>query len=297
MRIAVTTDSGSGISRAEAKELNVMVAPLPIVIDGREYLEGVNISREDFFKYLREGAKISTSMPSLGFLSEMWDKALADCDAVIHIPLSSGLSGSCQAAKMLADDDDYEGKVFVCDNHKLSVTQRHSVFDALKLIELGFSPEEIVEKLEAATENNAIYIAFDTLACLKRGGRIQPGVATIGALLNIKPVLVIPNGDKLGVHKLARNKAKAHDAILQALKDDLTNRFNDPLCKSSKLYIAYSDTPDVAEEFKRKMDAFFPDRADREIDIQPLPYALATHIGPGGVGGGVYYKGAIPEVM
>ena len=193
MKIAIVTDSNSGITQAQAGELGIFVLPMPFMINGETFEEDINLTQEEFYKRQAEDADISTSQPSPQDVTDLWDKLLAEgYDQIVHIPMSSGLSGSCQTARMLADD--YEGKVFVVNNQRISVTQRRSALDAKELAEAGFHGEQIFEILERVKMESSIYITVDTLKFLKKGGRITPAAAALGTLLRIKPVLQIQGG-------------------------------------------------------------------------------------------------------
>ena len=194
MKIAIMTDSNSGITQSQAKELGLYVLPMPFTIDGKDYFEDINLTQKEFYEKLREGSDISTSQPSPEAVTDMWDMLLKEYDQVVHIPMSSGLSGSFQTARMLSED--YEGKVEVVNNQRISVTQRQSVLDAKKLAENGMDAGQIREKLEKEKFESSIYITVDTLKYLKKGGRITPAAAALGTLLRIKPVLQI-QGEKL----------------------------------------------------------------------------------------------------
>ena len=200
-KIAIVTDSNSGIVQAEAKELGIYVIPMPFMIDGKDYLEEINLTQEEFYQKLTEGAEISTSMPSPGSVTDLWDELLKEYDEIVYIPMSSGLSSSCQTAIMLADD--YDGKVVVVNNQRISVTMRQSVLDAMELAEAGKSAAEIQTILEEQKMESSIYIMLNTLTYLKRGGRITPAAAALGTLLKIKPVLQL-QGEKLDAFAKAR---------------------------------------------------------------------------------------------
>ena len=194
MNIAIVTDSNSGITQQQGKELGISVIPMPFMIDGKTYFEDIDLNQKDFYQMLASGADISTSQPSPEAVTDMWDRLLEEHEAVVHIPMSSGLSGSCQTAMMLAQD--YEGRVFVVNNQRISVTQRQSVLDAMAMAEKGYTAEQIKTRLEETKFDSSIYITVDTLKYLKKGGRITPAAAALGTLLRIKPVLTI-QGEKL----------------------------------------------------------------------------------------------------
>ena len=284
--IAVMTDSNCGIMPEEGRKLGIHVIPMPVIIDGRTYFEGVDITAEDFYKKQAAGAEITTSQPSPGDVTAMWDKLLKDYDQVIFIPMSSGLSTTCQTAVMLSDDDTYSGKVFVVDNHRISVPQLQSVYDAGALAEEGKTAAEIKEILEKEALDASIYIAVDTLEYLKKGGRITPAAAAIGTVLRLKPVLTIQGG-KLDSHAKTRGMKSAFRTMLQAVKDDIYSRFSH-LKEQSVLKVGIANTPmdpDALEAFRSEMKKNFP---DMELVYSPLTMSIGTHIGTGGLGIGVF---------
>ena len=222
MKIAIVTDSNSGITQAQAGELGIFVLPMPFMINGETFEEDINLTQEEFYKRQAEDADISTSQPSPQDVTDLWDKLLAEgYDQIVHIPMSSGLSGSCQTARMLADD--YEGKVFVVNNQRISVTQRRSALDAKELAEAGFHGEQIFEILERVKMESSIYITVDTLKFLKKGGRITPAAAALGTLLRIKPVLQI-QGEKLDSFSKVRTMKQARAVMLAAAESGLRIR-------------------------------------------------------------------------
>ena len=284
--IAVMTDSNCGIMPEEGRKLGIHVISMPVIIDGRTYFEGVDITAEDFYKKQAAGAEITTSQPSPGDVTAMWDKLLKDYDQVIFIPMSSGLSNTCQTAVMLSDDDTYSGKVFVVDNHRISVPQLQSVYDAGALAEEGKTAAEIKEILEKEALDASIYIAVDTLEYLKKGGRITPAAAAIGTVLRLKPVLTIQGG-KLDSHAKTRGMKSAFRTMLQAVKDDIYSRFSH-LKEQGVLKVGIANTPmdpDALEAFRSEMKKNFP---DMELVYSPLTMSIGTHIGTGGLGIGVF---------
>ncbi len=214
-KVAILTDSNSGILQAEAEELGIQVVPMPFMIEGKTFYEGIDLTQEDFYKKLAENVEISTSMPEPGSVMDLWDKLLETHDEVVYIPMSSGLSSSCETAMMLAQD--YDGKVQVVNNQRISVTMRQSVLDALELAEEGRSAAEIKKILEDAKFDSSIYIMVDTLYYLKKGGRITPAAAAFGELLKIKPVLQI-QGEKLDAFAKARTVKKAKQIMIKAIQ-------------------------------------------------------------------------------
>lgn len=284
MRIAVITDSNSGMSSEEAERLGVFVVPMPVVVDGETFYEGKNLTQEDFFKSLAEGKDITTSQPSPGDILNLWDSVFKKgYDEIVYIPMSSGLSNSYASAAMLAAD--YEGRVQVVDNHRISIPQRSSVEDALSLAEKGKSGAEIKKILEVAAYDASIYIAVDTLEYLKKGGRITPATAAIGSVLHIKPILSI-QGDKLDACTKARGMKRCRVKLIEALKYDLIHRFSDG--DMSKVRIGTAGTvlnPEQAEEWRREVSAAFP---GYEVVYEDLGLSIATHTGPEAVAAGVY---------
>ena len=275
MKIAAATDSNSGITQDQAKQLGVHVLPMPFIIDGQMYYEGVDLTHEEFFRRMEEGADITTSQPSPGEVTDFWDKLLEEYDAVVYIPMSSGLSGSCQTAMLLAED--YEGKVYVVNNQRISVTQMQSVLDARDLIKKGYAAAQIRNILEETKFDSSIYVTVTTLKYLKKGGRITPAAAMLGTLLQIKPVLTI-QGEKLEAFSKARTLKQGKTIMMTALKKDLETRFHDPEARHTWLEIAYTCSDEMAQEFKETVAEIYP---DANICIAPLSLSIACHIGPG----------------
>lgn len=275
-KIAVVTDSNSGITQQAAKELGVFVLPMPFYINEELFLEDITLTQEEFYKKLKEDADISTSQPTPLDVTELWDKVLEEYDELVYIPMSSGLSNSCETAMALARD--YEGKVFVVDNQRISVTQRQSVLDALKLIGEGKEGAEVKEMLEKTKLSASIYITLETLKYLKKGGRITPAAAAIGTILNLKPVLQI-QGEKLDAYAKSRGKIKAKKIMLEAIHKDLENRFPEEW-KEGRMAIqaAYTGNPEEAAEWKKEIEAEFP---GMEIHMDPLSLSVSCHIGYG----------------
>ena len=276
MKVAVVTDSNSGITQAQAKEMGVYVLPMPFMIDGTEYLEDINLTQKEFYEHLSGDHDVSTSQPSPETILNLWEKLLEEYDAVVHIPMSSGLSSSCQTAKMLADD--FDGKVQVADNHRISVTQRQSALDAKELAAKGMCAAEIKEKLEAVKFDSSIYITLDTLKYLKKGGRITPAAAALGTLLRLKPVLTV-QGEKLDAFAKARTMKQAKSMMVAAITKDLEERFGDRTGKNVHLAVAHTDNQEEADEFAKELRELFP--ATGEIVIAPLSLSVSCHIGPG----------------
>jgi len=244
------------------------------MIDGTTYYEDINLSQEQFYELLRDGADISTSQPTPGSVLELWEGLLEEYDEIVHIPMSSGLSGSCQSAMMLAGE--YDGRVHVVNNQRISVTLRQSILDAKALAEKGKTGEEIKEILEADKFNSSIYIMLDTLQYLKKGGRITPAAAAIGAVLRLKPVLTI-QGEKLDAFAKARTANQGKSMMIHAIKSDIENRLGGDY-KNVWLQVAYSHDLAAAEVLKKEVEEAFP---DVEIHMDPLSLSVACHIGPG----------------
>ena len=276
MKVAVVTDSNSGITQAQAKEMGVYVLPMPFMIDGTEYLEDINLTQKEFYEHLSGDHDVSTSQPSPETILNLWEKLLEEYDAVVHIPMSSGLSSSCQTAKMLADD--FDGKVQVADNHRISVTQRRSVQDALDMAAAGMDAEAICKKLEETGLDSTIYITVDTLKYLKKGGRITPAAAALGTLLRLKPVLTI-QGEKLDAFSKTRGKNSAKKIMLKAMADDLEGRFKECAEKGRvHMEAAYAGNREEAEEWAKLIQETYP---QFDFHMDPLSLSVACHIGQG----------------
>lgn len=276
MKIAVITDSNSGITQAQAKEMGIFVLPMPFMIDGKEYFEDINLTQKEFYERLKDGSDISTSQPSPEAVMALWNEVLKEYDQIVHIPMSSGLSSSMQTAKMLAED--YEGKVEVVNNQRISVTQRQSALDARELTERGMDARQIREKLEEVKFDSSIYITVDTLKYLKKGGRITPAAAALGTLLRLKPVLQI-QGEKLDAFAKARTMKQAKSIMITAISKDLEERFGDASGSNIHLEIAHTENEEAAVELKKELRGLFPKTG--EIVISPLSLSVSCHIGPG----------------
>lgn len=277
-RIAVITDSNSGINFEDAKELGIKVLPMPFLIDGKTYFEEISLSQEEFFEKLENDVDISTSQPSPESVMKIWDEALEEADEVVYIPMSSGLSSSCHTALMLADD--YDGKVQVVDNQRISVTQRQSVLDAMELAKRGLTAVQIKEKLEKVKFESSIYIMLDTLKYLKKGGRITPAAAAFGSALRLKPVLTI-QGEKLDAYAIAKTKKQGVKKMLAAIEDDINKRFGGTdHMENIHMEIAHTKNPDAAEDLKQQIIEKF---GVTEVDLYPLSLSIACHIGPGSI--------------
>lgn len=277
-RIAVITDSNSGINFEDAKELGIKVLPMPFLIDGKTYFEEISLSQEEFFEKLENDVDISTSQPSPESVMKIWDEALEEADEVVYIPMSSDLSSSCHTALMLADD--YDGKVQVVDNQRISVTQRQSVLDAMELAKRGLTAVQIKEKLEKVKFESSIYIMLDTLKYLKKGGRITPAAAAFGSALRLKPVLTI-QGEKLDAYAIAKTKKQGVKKMLTAIEDDINKRFGGTdHMENIHMEIAHTKNPEAAEDLKQQIIEKF---GVTEVDLYPLSLSIACHIGPGSI--------------
>lgn len=273
-KIAVVTDSNSSMSLKEAKSMGVFFISMPFFIDGEVYFEEKDLTQEKFYELLKNDIDISTSQPSPGEVTSLWDEILKEYDEIVHIPMSSALSSSFQTANMLAQD--YDRKVFVVDNRRISVTQRNSVLDALSMIEKGYDGQKIKEILEREGLEASIYIALETLKYLKKGGRITPAAAMIGTVLNLKPVLQIQGG-KLDSYAKARGIKQAERIVIEAVKKDIQERF-----AGEKVVIdaAYSGSKEHGEKWREKVQKAFP---EYEIHVAPLSLNVACHIGDGAI--------------
>ena len=275
--VAIVTNSNSGISQAEGKELGIYVIPMPFLVDGKLYFEDVDMNKEQFYHFLENDADLSTSQPSPGDVMDLWDKLLKEYDEIVHIPMSSGLSASCSTALGLARD--YDGKVQVVDNQRISVTMQQSVMDAKHLVAAGKSAAQIKEILEKEALESSIYLMVDTLKYLKKGGRITPSAALLGSALNLKPILQI-QGDKLDAYKKVRGVKAAKKNMLEAMKKDVEGRFSDYVTKGQlKLHVAYTTDEETARQWKEEVQSVFPDIAISRMD--PLSFSVTCHTGPG----------------
>ena len=282
---AIMTDSNCGIMPDEGRDLGIYVLPMPLIIDGQTYYEGVDITLDEFFKRQISGADITTSQPSPGDVEAMWTDLLRTYDEIVFIPMSGGLSSTCQTALILSEEEPFRGRVFVVDNRRISVTQAQSVLDAKLLAEEGKTASQIKEILEAEALDASIYIAVDTLEYLKKGGRITAAAAAIGTVLKLKPVLTI-QGDKLDSYAKARGLKSAFRTMLNAVKNDISSRFSH-LREDGVLKVGIANTlmePEKLELFSNEMKESFP---DMELFYLPLTMSIGTHTGPGALGIGV----------
>lgn len=274
-KIAVVTDSNSGITQRQAAEYGVYVLPMPFMIDDETFYEDINLDQKRFYEKLEGGADVVTSQPSPDSVLTLWEKLLKDYDEIVHIPMSSGLSGSCQSAVMLARD--FDGKVQVVNNQRISVTQRQSVLDAKLLAEKGESAARIKEILEQDKFNSSIYIMLDTLYYLKKGGRITPAAAAIGTILKLKPVLQI-QGEKLDAFAKARTTNQGKQIMINAIQNDMETRFGGARADNIWLQVAYTKDDKAAEQFAEELKEHF---GEFDMVCNPLSLSVACHIGPG----------------
>ena len=272
--IAIVTDSNCGMSPAQVKDLGIYMLPMPFFIDDKEYLEDIDMNQSEFFQHLEQnpGCKVSTSQPTPESVTTLWDKLLKDYDEIVHIPMSSGLSSSMQTARMLAED--YDGRVRVVNNQRISGTLRFSAIEAIQQAKNGLSADEIGTWLEKTRFDSSIYITVATLKYLKQGGRITPAAAALGTMLRLKPVLQI-QGEKLDAFSKARTMTQAKSTMTKAIKDDIADRFGEKI----NLDVIHSHNLEAAEEFRKEVLTTFPNIG--EVNIFPLSLSVSCHIGPG----------------
>ena len=271
-KIAIVTDSNSGITQQEAKRLGISVIPMPFYINEQMFLEDITLSQPEFYEYLAQDADIKTSMPAVGDVLDLWDRLLKDYDEIVHLPMSSGLSSTCETAAALAAD--YSGRVQVVDNKRISWSLKQTVLEAMEMAEKGMSASEIRGVLERDALQSSIYIAVDTLKYLKKGGRVTPAAASIGTVLNIKPVLQIQGG-KLDAYAKVRGMKQAKKKMLEAMEADINGRF-----AGQKVYIrgAYTCTEEEMAEWKHEIEERFP---GYDVYLDRLSLSVSCHIGAG----------------
>lgn len=274
-KIAVVTDSNSGITQTEALECGIKVLPMPFMINEETFYEDITLTQTEFYEKLESGANVVTSQPSPESVMKLWDEILKEHDEIVYIPMSSGLSGSCQSAIMLSED--YDGRVQVVNNQRISVTQRQSALDAKLLAERGMDAAQIKDFLEKDKYNSSIYIMLDTLYYLKKGGRITPAAAAIGTMLKLKPVLTI-QGDKLDAFAKARTSNQGKSIMINAIRNDMENRFGGAKADNIWLEVAYTKNEDTMRQFVAELEKEFP---GFDIVANPLSLSVACHIGPG----------------
>lgn len=272
-KVAIVTDSNAGIRQKEAKELGIFVLPMPFTIDDQTYYEDINLTHEEFFEKQLSGAEIFTSQPVVGNVKELWDQILNDYDEIVHIPMSSGLSGSCQTAMMLSQE--YDNRVFVVNSQRISVTQKYDVIDAKRLADQGKSGQEICDILTKNKLNASIYITVNTLDYLKKGGRITPAAALLGGMLKIKPILQI-QGEKLDSFAKTRTMARGTKIMKEAIAKDIKERFGDDY-HNVHICVAYTYDEEPALELKKELEEIYP---GENIICDPLSLSVSCHIGP-----------------
>ena len=275
-KISIMTDSNSGITQEEAGALGIKVLPMPFLIDGQTYFENISLTQEEFYRWLEQDIDISTSQPSPESVLDAWEELLQESDSIVHIPMSSGLSGSCQTAKMLAEE--FDGRVQVVDNQRISVTQKQSVMDALYLAEQGKTASEIREYLEKVKFESSIYIMLDTLKYLKKGGRITPAAAALGSALRLKPVLQI-QGEKLDAFSIARTKKQGVSKMLSAMENDIKERFGGmENIQNIHLSVAHTNNEEAAKDLAEEVRKRF---GVEDVVTDPLSLSISCHIGSG----------------
>ena len=279
-KIAIITDSNSGITNKLANEIDVFVLPMPFIVNGNSYFENINFTQKEFYDAMKNNAEISTSQPSPSDVIDLWDKLLKEYDTIIHIPMSSALSSSYNTARVLSND--YNNRVFIVDNRRISITQKQSVLDAVKLKKQGFSANEIKNKLEEFAYQASIYLAVNDLKYLKKGGRITSTAATIGSVLNIKPILQI-QGDKIDAFSKARGMKIAEKKLIEAVNIDLENRFKN--LDNINIAVAYSGDDIIGKNWLQKVKHAFP---NYDIDCDILSLSISCHTGEGALGIGIY---------
>ena len=277
-KTAIMTDTNSGITPEAAKESGILLLKMPFIVDGKEYTEYGEMSYNEFFEALESGAEVSTSQPSPAALMDAWDETLENYDSVVYFPMSSGLSGTCETAKALAAD--YDGRVFVVDNKRISVTLYTSVFNAVKLANNGVSAKEIADISENEASEQSVYVSVNTLEYLKKSGRVTTAGAAIGTLLGIKPVLQIQGG-KLDAYKKVRGMKAATEAMLDGIENDRNTRFKD---ERVEIRAAYSGDLNAGKEWQQEVAKRFP---DLEIELDALPLSISCHVGGGALGIGI----------
>ncbi|MDE5714994.1 MAG: DegV family protein [Anaeroplasmataceae bacterium] len=280
MKVAIVSDSNSGITQKEAEELGIKVVPMPFTIDGEEYFEDINLTQEQFYKFLLGDVNVSTSQPSIGFVMSLWDELLKEYDQIVYIPMSSGLSESCATA-LRAAKADYEGKVFVVDNQRISVTQRLSVLDAIELAKKGYTGQEIHDILMKVKMESDIYIMVDTLKYLRKGGRITPAAAAVGGLLKIKPVLRI-FGEKLDKHRMMnRTLENAKRIMIESAKNSIDGFLKDVDGRTDNIHFAVAYTGTDTTNAKAFVKMIQEEFGVQTVLCNPLSLSVSCHIGDG----------------
>lgn len=278
IKVKVVTDSNSGLSQKDAKELGIIVLPMPFTIDGEEYFEEISISQQEFYEKLKKNADVKTSQPSRTQLKETWDEALKESDQVLFIPMTSGLSGTCNNAKAFAKEE-YNGKVIVVDNKRISVNLKESVLEALTLLKEGKTAEQVRDYLEETSQKHSIYITVNVLKYLKKGGRISPAAAALGAMLNFKPIL-FSRGDNFEKFGIVMSMAHAKKKMLQKVKEEFETIFAEEYnAGKMKVAVAHTQNEQEALKFAEEIKLALP-KAKLEF-VDPLSLSVSCHIGPG----------------
>jgi len=278
-KVAIATDTNSGLTREEADKLGIFLMPMPFSVDGKDYKEGIDLNHEQFYRFLDEDKEVFTSQPAVIDVMEFWDSILADYDELVYIPMSSSLSSSYQTAMTFAGEEQYEGKVFIANNQRISITQRYSAIEAKERADAGWSGIDIKNFLEATKFDSSIYITVDTLKYLKKGGRVTPAGAAIASVLNIKPVLQI-QGEKLDAFSKARGMKQARSTMIKAIKDDIEKRFGglSSAGENIQLDIAHTSDDETVASWIQEVKEAFP---DNEVYVAPLSLSIGCHIGYG----------------
>lgn len=278
MKIAIVTDTNSGLTVKKGEELGLHIVAMPFTIDGKDYLDSIDLSREDFFEKQMDGADISTSQPSPGYITDMWEEILKTYDCILHIPMSSSLSASYDTAYMLSREEEFAGKVYVVDNKRISETLLQSALTAKKMADVGCAPSEIVDFLMKTSKDASIYLSVDTLKYLKKGGRISAAAAALGTLLRIKPVLYLQDG-KIEPFAKARTQKQAKEMMISAIQEDLKEKFADVDIRQIKFTVVHAMANERAEQLREEVEALFHKAG--EVEIHDLSLSVATHVGPG----------------
>lgn len=286
-KVGIMTDSHSGISPTEAECIGIKVLPMPFYIDGETYYEDIDFSKEEFYEKMLSGVDVATSQSSPQDTQDLWDEMLKEYDEIVYIPLTSGLSGACMSAMAMAQDEAYEGKVFVVDAARVATPLHQCILDTIKLADEGYSAAQIKEKLEANRENMVVFIGVDTLEFLKKGGRISGTTAAVGTVLNIKPVLRIGTG-KLEMHQKYRGMKKVRKAMIEAMRQELNTTFKAQYDAGEiHLMAATSSAPEITEDWVNQIEEAFP---GMEVMCDYLTCGITCHTGPGALGIGCTCK-------
>ena len=286
-KVAIVSDSNSGITQLQAEELGITILPMPFFVGDKTLYEDIDLTQKEFYQMLSENANISTSMPLVGNVTDTWDALLKEYDEIVHIPMSSGLSGSCQTAMMLAREEKYEGRVYVVDNGSVSAPLHRSILDALDLLESGCSAAEVKVRMEQAKTKAGIYISVDNLKYLKHGGRISAGVALVGGLLNVKPVLHFDIG-MLELYKNCRGLKRAKQTMIEEVKTVIAKSYQQEYDAGNMHIVAASSAgKEATEAWVKEIETAFPGQT---ILCDDLSFGVTCHIGPGGLGIGYTCK-------